>query len=55
MSSVLEFCITLPLIVVLIDKFWGLSISSAVTKYGPIGANVGDDFPLTHWPDLCFW
>ena len=44
MSSELNFCITVPLLVSTIGSLCGSLISSAVTMYGPIGANVSRDF-----------
>src|SRR3984885_13206071 len=43
-SSVLKSCFTSPLTHSLIGTLWGSWISSAVTRYGPIGANVSRDF-----------
>ena len=44
MSSVLKFCFSSPLTHSLIGSFCGSAISSLVTRYGPIGANVSRDF-----------
>jgi len=44
MSLVLKSCFVSPLTVSLTGRFCGSAISSAVTRYGPIGANVARDF-----------
>ena len=36
-------------------RFWTSETSSLVTKYGPVGPKVSQDFPLVHCPSFFSW